>query len=117
MKRDTRDHATRRRNERQEAVRQSLRAWQYIRRMREIAIKCDTVEPEGVPALRLKADIYRTLLGKCLPDLKAVEYKGVIEHRRAEELTDAELAAIITSSRSDGTGEATVSAQESADLH
>jgi len=79
-------------------MRMQMRGWQYVRRLREIADKCDTVESGQVPALRLKADIYRGLLAKCLPDLKAIEHSGTVSHRRVEDLSDAELAAIIAGS-------------------
>ncbi len=58
------------------AIRKRLQAGQYIRRLKEIAVKADSAEASQIPALRLKADIYCKLLSKCLPDLKAVEMTG-----------------------------------------
>jgi hypothetical protein len=51
-----------------------------VRRLKEIVVKAEDCEPTAVPALRLQADIYLKLLGKCLPDLKAVEHSGNVGH-------------------------------------
>ena len=104
MKNDHRTGKARRIAAAREGTRNSLRAGQYIRRLREIANQCDTVEPERVPALRLKADIYRNLLSKVLPDLKAIEHSGGFEHRHVTDLSDAELADI-AAGRSAGVAE------------
>ncbi len=73
---DKTTHAQRRRAEQQAAARKRLQAWQFVRRLREIADKAEAADPVAIPALRLKADIYHKLLAKCLPDLKAVELTG-----------------------------------------
>ena len=73
---EKRTHAQRRRLEARKASANKLRAGQFVRRLKEIAEKAETVEASQVPALRLKADIYCRLLAKCLPDLKAVELSG-----------------------------------------
>jgi hypothetical protein len=73
-------HAQRRREEAREGSRLKLRAGQYVRRLREIADKAESAEAATIPALRLKAEIYWKLLGKCLPDLKAVEHNGTVNH-------------------------------------
>jgi hypothetical protein len=77
---DKTTHAQRRREEAREGARIKLRAGQYIRRLKEIAVRADTAEPSTIPALRLKADIYLKLLAKCLPDLRAVEHSGQVNH-------------------------------------
>jgi hypothetical protein len=97
--RDTRNGRGRRIAAAREGVRTKLRAFEYVRRLREIAEKCDSAEPAQIPAMRLKADIFLRLLGKVLPDLKAIEHTGVVEHRTVEEMTDAELLTIIAAGR------------------
>jgi hypothetical protein len=74
-------HAQKRRLEAQAANRKKLRAAQFIRRLKEIAVKAETADPTAIPAMRLQADIYTRLLGKCLPDLKAIEHSGEIIQR------------------------------------
>ena len=39
-----------------------------------------TAHPRDVPALKLRADIYRTLLGKVEGDRRAVEHTGELRH-------------------------------------
>lgn len=96
-------------------MRKAMRGWQYVRRLREIADQCD--EPEAnIPALRLKADIYKGLLAKCLPDLKAIEHSGTVTNRHVSDLSDAELAAIATG-RGEGVADAQGSATEPPAVH
>lgn len=52
-----------------------------MRRLREIADRAEECDAAKVPALRLKAEIYWRLLAKCLPDMKAVEHSGKIDHQ------------------------------------
>lgn len=73
-------HAAKRREEARSASRLKLRAGQYVRRLKEIAERVEGVDPGDIPALRLKAEIYWKLLGKCLPDLKAVDHQGTVNH-------------------------------------
>ena len=75
-----RTHAQRRKAEADDGIRRRMRASRYVRAQREIAEKAETVEPSMIPALRLKADIFCKLLAKCLPDLKAVEHSGTVNH-------------------------------------
>lgn len=56
------------------------------------------------------------LLKKCMPDLSAVEHSGEIEHKRLEEMTDAELLAIASRGRRAVSG-AEVGEAESARVH
>lgn len=77
---DKRTHAQRRKAEAEDGIRRRMRASRYVRALREIADKAETVDPSQIPALRLKADIYSKLLAKCLPDLKAVEHSGTVNH-------------------------------------
>lgn len=74
-------HADRRRKESKEANALRLRAGQYLRRLNEIADRCESAENAAIPGLRLKADIYIKLLAKCLPDLKAIEHSGEVTQR------------------------------------
>lgn len=55
-------------------------------------IKCFNGEIE---LSRVEATIGLKLVGKVLPDLKATEHSGSVDHRHVEELTDAEIAARI----------------------
>lgn len=99
-----------------EGVRLRLRAFTYVRKLREIADAAESAEPSQVPALRLKADIYSKLLNKVLPDLKAVEHTGEITQRHVAELSDAELAAIATGGRA-GTAATATSPDGGAPVH
>jgi hypothetical protein len=97
-------HAQRRRLEAREGARLKLKAGQYVRRLREIADKAESVDPSQIPALRLKADIYSKLLAKCLPDLKSVEHSGEVTNRYVQEFSDAELANIAALAARGGAG-------------
>jgi hypothetical protein len=89
---DKTTHAQRRRKESQDAVRRKMRAAQFVRRLKELAVKADTADAEKIPAMRLQADIYSRLLAKCLPDLKSVEHSGTVKRRDVTDkpLTDEE---------------------------
>ena len=63
---------------RRDALREELQAREYVRLVLRIADRLDPAseeswEPEQVPALKAKADIYFRLLDKCLPNLRPVE--------------------------------------------
>ena len=77
MSADKTTYAQRRREQSKEALREQLRAAEYLRQLHELMGK--EIAPEEVPAVRLKADIALRLLGKCLPDLKAVEHSGDLD--------------------------------------
>jgi len=109
-------HAQRRRMEARDGARLKLKAGQFVRRLREIADKAESVEPTQVPALRLKADIYCRLLAKCLPDLKSIEHSGDLTHRHVHELSDEDLTAIATGGRT-GTTDETTGEAESSGVH
>jgi hypothetical protein len=89
---DKTTHAQRRRRESQDAVRRKMRAAQFVRRLKELAVKADTAAAEKIPAMRLQADIYSRLLAKCLPDLKAIEHSGTVKRTDVTDkpLTDDE---------------------------
>lgn len=104
-------HAQRRRLEARKGARMKLQAGQYVRRLKEIADRVESVEPSQVPALRLKADIYCKLLAKCLPDLKAVEFNGNLIHKHVTEYSDDELAACLEEGSGEGTAPASSRSQ------
>ena len=63
---------------RRDALREELQAREYVRQVLRIADRLDPAskeswEPEQVPSLKAKADIYFRLLDKCLPNLRPVE--------------------------------------------
>lgn len=97
-------HAQRRRKESQEALRRRLRGTQFIRRLKEIADAVLSAEPARVPAMRLQADIYLRLLGKVLPDLKAIEHSGQI--KRPADVSDKPVTADEWAAEADRVGAA-----------
>lgn len=109
-------HAAKRREESREGLRLKLRGAQYIRRLHEIADRAEAADKDAVPGLKLKAEVYFKLLAKILPDLRSVEHSGEIDFGRAEELTDAQLAAIATASRT-GAAESQGSESEPTEIH
>jgi hypothetical protein len=113
-------HAQRRRAEARDAARDRLRAWQFLRRLREIdavlAEKWETLEQAAIQALRLRADIQFRQLAKVMPDRKAIEHSGEIHHRDVTEHSDADLADI-ASSGSPRVAEATLCPPEPDAVH
>ena len=71
---------TKQRKQRREALREELKAREYLRQLdiidSELADNWKTLSSENVAALRLKADLNFKRLAKVLPDLKAVELTG-----------------------------------------
>lgn len=65
---------------RQEALREELRAREYLRQIQDVADVIDenwaSIEANQINALKLKADLNFKRLAKCLPDLKSVELTG-----------------------------------------
>lgn len=98
---------------RQEALREQLAAQGHVQHVIDIAKKLsnleDPLDATEVARLKAAADIKRSLINKYLPDLKAIEHTGeggsAIEIKKAEDLTDEELAAIAAGS-SEGASEA-----------
>lgn len=68
-------------------VRERIQVSQLINRLHACAMGTVELTKSQVTAIQV-------LLRKALPDLSAVEHRGFIEHRKAEELSDAELAEI-----------------------
>lgn len=75
------------REQRQEAIRESLKAQEYLRQLettaKTIQKEWKSMSSEQSSALRLLADINFKRLAKVLPDLKVVEHSGgekPIEH-------------------------------------
>ena len=68
-----------------ERMREKIRTSMMLDRL----IKCfnGTIELSSV-----QANIGLRLVGKVLPDLKATEHSGSVDHRHTEELTDDEIA-------------------------
>jgi hypothetical protein len=63
---------------RRDALREELQAREYVRQVLSIATRLDPAsknacEPERVPALKARADIFFRLLDKCLPNLRPVD--------------------------------------------
>ena len=63
---------------RRDALREELKAKEYIRQVTSIADRLnpdaeDAYKSEQVPALKARADIYFRLLDKCLPNLRPVD--------------------------------------------
>jgi hypothetical protein len=92
-----------------ELVRQRIQTSQLINRLTSHAFgECEMSPTQVTAALGV--------LRKSLPDLSAVAHSGSIEMTKPEELSDAELAHIATSS-STGDAEAPFGEEEPSELH
>lgn len=60
---------------RAEEVREQLDPKAIIESLLLLAEQADQVDIEDLPKLRFKADIYTTVLKKCMPDLRSLEIK------------------------------------------
>lgn len=67
---------------RRDALREELKAREYVRQITSIAERLnpdakDAFAPEQVPAVKARADMYFRLLDKCLPNLRPVDLPAV----------------------------------------
>jgi hypothetical protein len=83
--------AARKKNWTPDVVRQRIRTGVLVNRLKKHVLG----EVEMTATQVRAAEI---LLRKALPDLSATEHSGTVSHRRVEDLSDAELAAIIAGS-------------------
>ncbi len=60
---------------RAEEVREQLDPRALIQSLLSLVNEADNVSPEDLPKLKFKADIYTTVLKKCMPDLRSLEIK------------------------------------------
>ena len=72
-------NADKRRKANKDAMREKIGVTKRVKRLDEI---CNLLHSEdaNVPALKAEADIQFKLLGKVLPDLRAVELSGEVQH-------------------------------------
>jgi len=91
---------------RQEALREELKAREYLRQLQDIddtiRKNWESMETAQVSALRLRADINFKRLDKVLPNLTSVEMTADITVTNERELTEEELLSIAAGS---GTGD------------
>ena len=69
---------------RRDALREELKAREYIRQVTSIADRLnpdadDAYKPEQVPAVNARKDIYFRLLDKCLPSLRPVDVPATFQ--------------------------------------
>jgi len=94
-----------------EKVRERIRIGVLINRLSNHVLGKIEMTPTQIRAAEI-------LLKKKLPDLSAVEHSGSVQHRHANELTDAEIAERLERIRATaGAAEATASAQEPSPVH
>lgn len=60
---------------RAEEVREQLDPKSIIQSLLQLAEDADTADIEDLPKLKFKAEIYTTVLKKCMPDLRSLEIK------------------------------------------
>lgn len=68
-------YADRRREEKNEALRDFVRGQQYLHAINRDLDRDDITQDE-LPVIKFKTDTRLKLLGKVLPDLKAIEHSG-----------------------------------------
>lgn len=90
-------------------VRRRIQASQLINRLRDHALGSAEMSATQIKAAEI-------LLKKAIPDLKGIEHTGIIQHRHATELSDAELSRIATGG-SAGAPETANSPQEPPGVH
>lgn len=77
---DDRNHATRRRQEKQESLRDFLSSkctvQHLVNNIEKIENEGETLSPQGLQAIKIANEQRIRLLNKYLPDLKAVEISG-----------------------------------------
>ncbi len=105
---------------RQEALREELKAREYLRQLQDIdeTLKKNykDITPAEVSALRLRADINFKRLDKVLPNLSSVEMTADITVNNERELSEAELLNIAASG-STGDSEQKGSESKSSSVH
>jgi len=60
---------------RAEEVREQLDPKAIIESLLSLVNEADTMKVDDIPILKFKADIYTTVLKKCMPDLRSLEIK------------------------------------------
>lgn len=67
-------YAEKRRDEKKQSLREFIEAQQYLHAINNDLSR--TISPEELNVVRFKTDTRMRLLGKILPDLKAIEHSG-----------------------------------------
>jgi hypothetical protein len=88
---------------RRDALREELKACEYVRQVTSIAERLnpdveDSYKSDQVPAVKARADIYFRLLDKCLPNLRPVDVPAVFP-LTGETLTENGRAVLETTSK------------------
>lgn len=72
-------YAERRKQEKQEALREFIRGHNYLQKIHD-DVESDKLTTETLPIVKFRVETRLKLLGKILPDLKAVELSGDSEN-------------------------------------